>query len=135
GLAPARARSRAFLRGRGAAAAGYRMAGGVAVAAAVASYSGRHRRSPRESPMSDLSSPWSEPVDLVVVGLGYVGLPLVAEAVRAGMSVVGLDTDAAKVAHLAAGRSPIDDVDDAGVAALLQAGWRPTTDPACIAAA
>ena len=85
--------------------------------------------------MSDLSSPWSEPVDLVVVGLGYVGLPLVAEAVRAGMSVVGLDTDAAKVAHLAAGRSPIDDVDDAGVAALLQAGFRPTTDPACIAAA
>ena len=33
--------------------------------------------------------------DLAVVGLGYVGMPLVREAVRGGMRVVGLDTDAA----------------------------------------
>ena len=31
---------------------------------------------------------------LVVIGLGYVGLPLTQEATRAGLGVVGLDTSA-----------------------------------------
>ena len=31
------------------------------------------------------------PEDLVVVGLGYVGLPLVQEAVRSGHRVTGFD--------------------------------------------
>jgi len=29
--------------------------------------------------------------DLVVIGMGYVGLPLAQEASRAGLSVTGLD--------------------------------------------
>ncbi|PRX00936.1 UNVERIFIED_ORG: hypothetical protein CLV66_13133, partial [Actinomadura viridilutea] len=32
-------------------------------------------------------------IDLVVIGLGYVGLPLVREACRAGLRVGGLDRD------------------------------------------
>ena len=30
-------------------------------------------------------------VNVVIIGLGYVGLPLAQEAVRAGLNVTGLD--------------------------------------------
>ncbi len=73
--------------------------------------------------------------DLVVVGLGYVGLPLVVEAVRAGLTVVGLDTDPSRVAQLRAGRSPITDLSGDELQALLAAGFAVTTDPACLARA
>jgi UDP-N-acetyl-D-glucosamine dehydrogenase len=69
---------------------------------------------------------------VVVIGLGYVGLPLVVEMVRAGHRVTGLDRNEAIVAGLVAGRSHIDDIDDATVAGLRD-GFRPTTDPRCIA--
>ena len=68
----------------------------------------------------------------VVVGLGYVGLPLAMEMVRAGRQVMGLDRNEAVVAGLAAGRSHIDDLDDATLAGRLDR-FVPTTDPACIA--
>ncbi len=71
--------------------------------------------------------------DLVVVGLGYVGLPLAQEAVRSGLSVVGLDTDPVRVATLADGRSPITDLGDQELADMLAAGFRVTSDPACLA--
>ena len=74
-------------------------------------------------------------VDLVVVGLGYVGLPLVAATVGAGMRVAGLDRDPRRVAALAAGRSPVDDLDDAQLAGLLGAGFTPTGDPGVLAGA
>jgi UDP-N-acetyl-D-glucosamine dehydrogenase len=32
-------------------------------------------------------------VDLLVIGLGYVGLPLAREAVQSGLRVTGLDLD------------------------------------------
>jgi len=38
--------------------------------------------------------------DLLVVGLGYVGLPLAAEAARCGLTVVGYDPDHAVVSGL-----------------------------------
>ncbi|MGH3389198.1 MAG: nucleotide sugar dehydrogenase, partial [Actinomadura sp.] len=71
-------------------------------------------------------------LDLVVVGLGYVGLPLVREACRAGLQVAGLDLDEGVVAGLSAGTSHIDDVSDTDVAAMLSAGFTATTDPAVI---
>ena len=49
-------------------------------------------------------------VDLVVVGLGYVGLPLAQAACNAGLSVVGLDLQASIVEGLNAGRSHVDDL-------------------------
>lgn len=70
--------------------------------------------------------------DLVVVGLGYVGLPLCQEAVAAGMTVVGLDANAEQVAALNAGRSSVDDVSDADIATMRAAGFAATTDPGCL---
>ena len=55
------------------------------------------------------------PVRLVVIGLGYVGLPLALEAIRAGMSVIGLDTSQVVVEGLNKGLSHIDDINDADV--------------------
>ncbi len=47
---------------------------------------------------------------LVVVGLGYVGLPLAVEFAREGFPVVGVDIDAHKIASLNKGTSYIPDV-------------------------
>lgn len=68
-------------------------------------------------------------VDLVVLGLGYVGLPLVKEAVGAGLSVVGFDAHEGVVEGLNAGRSHVDDLADDDISSLLQGGFRATTDP------
>jgi UDP-N-acetyl-D-glucosamine dehydrogenase len=54
-----------------------------------------------------------------IVGLGYVGLPLAMEFAEAGIDIVGVDVDAQKVAGLSAGRSHIEDVGDARLAAAL----------------
>jgi UDP-N-acetyl-D-glucosamine dehydrogenase len=59
-------------------------------------------------------------VKLGIVGLGYVGLPLALAFAEAGNEVVGLDLDTAKLADLAAGRSYIEDVDDAELAAQAE---------------
>ena len=56
-------------------------------------------------------------MNVVIIGLGYVGLPLAAEAVRAGLN---------------AGRSHVDDLTDADIAAMAANGFRATTDPAAI---
>jgi UDP-N-acetyl-D-glucosamine dehydrogenase len=50
-----------------------------------------------------------------IVGLGYVGLPLATAFAAAGLKVIGVDTDEAKLAELAAGRSYIEDVEDAAL--------------------
>jgi UDP-N-acetyl-D-glucosamine dehydrogenase len=71
-------------------------------------------------------------LDLVVIGLGYVGLPLVREACRAGLRVGGLDRDARVVAGLKAGVSHVDDVSDAEVEQLLAVGFVPTRDEAIL---
>ena len=42
---------------------------------------------------------------LAVIGLGYVGLPLAVEYVKAGFTVVGIDLDQSKVDRLNAGES------------------------------
>ncbi|WP_166354817.1 nucleotide sugar dehydrogenase [Phytoactinopolyspora limicola] len=73
--------------------------------------------------------------DLAVIGLGYVGLPLAQEASRAGLTVLGLDVAPDVVAALNDGRSHVDDLDDADVAAMLDAGFRATADAAELATA
>jgi nucleotide sugar dehydrogenase len=74
-------------------------------------------------------------MDLVVIGLGYVGLPLAQEATRAGLSVGGYDVTAAVVDGLNAGRSHVDDLSDADIATMVAAGFRATTDPGMLAEA
>ena len=71
-------------------------------------------------------------MNVVIIGLGYVGLPLAAEAVRAGLNVTGFDVKQAAVDNLNAGRSHVDDLTDADIAAMAANGFRATTDPAAI---
>lgn len=73
--------------------------------------------------------------NLVVLGLGYVGLPLVVEAVAQGFNVVGLDVKQSTVDGLNAGRSHVDDINDSSVADLLRRGFRATSDPTCLSEA
>ncbi|GLZ31833.1 UDP-N-acetyl-D-glucosamine dehydrogenase [Lentzea sp. NBRC 105346] len=74
-------------------------------------------------------------VDLVVVGVGYVGLPLAAAAVAAGLSVAGLDTSAQVAETIAAGVSHVQDVSDAELAAMRDKGFTVTTDPEVLGSA
>jgi UDP-N-acetyl-D-glucosamine dehydrogenase len=66
---------------------------------------------------------------LGVIGLGYVGLPLVVEMARAGFRVIGFDVDASKVEGINAGRSHVEDVPAAVLAPLVRRRKvRATTD-------
>src|ERR1035441_6501182 len=67
---------------------------------------------------------------VLVIGLGYFGLPLAREAAQAGLRVVGYDTSAEIVEGLTAGRSHIDDLTDAEIAVMRAQGFRATTDVA-----
>src|SRR5688500_6608610 len=57
-----------------------------------------------------------------VIGLGYVGLPLIAATARAGFTTIGFDIDPAKPAKIAAAESYIDAVPSSGLAPLVQEG-------------
>lgn len=70
---------------------------------------------------------------LVVVGQGYVGLPMALRAAETGIEVVGLDTKENVVRDLNEGRSHIDDVSDEELALGLRRGYRATTDASCVA--
>ncbi len=63
-----------------------------------------------------------------VLGLGYVGLPLVEVFVRKGFPVIGLDVDPEKVDALKRGRTYIKHIPDATIARLIAGGFQPTTD-------
>jgi UDP-N-acetyl-D-glucosamine dehydrogenase len=68
-----------------------------------------------------------------VVGLGYVGLPLLLAYAKAGFRAVGIDIDPAKPAALLAGRSYIKHIPGEEVAAALASGrLEATTDFAVI---
>jgi UDP-N-acetyl-D-glucosamine dehydrogenase len=60
--------------------------------------------------------------EIVVIGLGYVGLPLLKAVAEAGFRALGLDIDPHKVAELNAGRSYIQHIADATIATLRQSG-------------
>jgi UDP-N-acetyl-D-glucosamine dehydrogenase len=67
---------------------------------------------------------------VVVVGQGYVGLPLSMRAVEVGYRVVGYDTDVRRVKILTAGESYVEDISSAAVCAALNSGrYSPTLDP------
>ena len=71
-------------------------------------------------------------MNVVIIGLGYVGLPLAQEAVRVGLNVTGLDIRQSTVDGLNAGRSHVDDLTDADIAAMVAGGFRAATDVAGI---
>jgi UDP-N-acetyl-D-glucosamine dehydrogenase len=74
-----------------------------------------------------------------VIGLGYVGLPLVREFTSAGMKVIGFDVDPKKVSALMAGRSYIEHIPSQTVKDMLKddlfratADFRELSRPDCI---
>lgn len=73
--------------------------------------------------------------DLAVIGLGYVGLPLAQAAIQAGLSVVGYDVSDRVIAGLNSNKSHVDDLSDADIAAMVQAGFSATKDDSVLAAA
>jgi len=63
---------------------------------------------------------------VIIVGQGYVGLPLTMRAVEAGYDVIGYDVDEARTKALADGTSFVEDIADAEVQAALATGrYRP----------
>ena len=68
-----------------------------------------------------------------VIGLGYVGLPLAVTAAHRGVEVIGFDVDATKVARVTDGRSHVEDVTGAALAAAMAAGAVFTSDEARLA--
>ncbi|MBY0436802.1 MAG: nucleotide sugar dehydrogenase [Burkholderiales bacterium] len=65
---------------------------------------------------------------VAVIGLGYVGLPLVLRFAEVGFPVIGVDIDADKVTKLEAGESYIEHIPAAAVRSLVAKGFRATTD-------
>ena len=66
---------------------------------------------------------------VVVVGQGYVGLPVAMRAVEQGYNVIGIDLDEPRIAALAAGESYVDDIPNSQLRSALDSGrYRPTSD-------
>lgn len=59
---------------------------------------------------------------VVIVGQGYVGLPVAIRAAQVGYSVVGVDTDKRRIDELLAGRSYVDDIGEEALQAALKSG-------------
>lgn len=74
-------------------------------------------------------------VNLVVIGLGYVGLPLAQAAIQSGMTVVGLDVSPRVVNGLNGGVSHVDDLSNDDIQSMLAAGFTATTDAQVLATA
>src|SRR5881394_2969554 len=62
-----------------------------------------------------------------IIGLGYVGLPLMLRLVEVGVKVIGIDTDEAKVRAANAGRSYIRHISSSSMAAARATGFSATT--------
>lgn len=69
-----------------------------------------------------VNSETTNALKVVVVGQGYVGLPLAMLAVEKGHNVVGFDVDVPRVESLQKGISFVEDISNAEVAAALAAG-------------
>lgn len=64
-----------------------------------------------------------------IIGMGYVGLPLMLACTKAGFRVIGFDIDGPKVDALNQGKSPLKHIGDSKLAARRDAGmFEATTD-------
>jgi UDP-N-acetyl-D-glucosamine dehydrogenase len=70
-----------------------------------------------------------------VIGLGYVGLPLLMTASDAGLGGIGFDVSSDRVAALRDGHSMVDDVSDEQLQSSIDRGVEFTTDEADLARA
>lgn len=68
---------------------------------------------------------------IAVMGLGYVGLPLLASCFNAGYAGLGFDVSQDRIQSLQAGQSPVQDVSAAQIQAMNQSGrveWTHTAE-------
>ena len=73
------------------------------------------------------------PRRLVVVGQGYVGLPLAMRAVEVGFDVTGFEIDPRRVSRLSAGDSYVEDISNDELSAAIACGrYRATSEPSDI---
>lgn len=63
-----------------------------------------------------------------IIGLGYVGLPLVLSFAEAGFQVLGFDVDQPKIDRLHAGKSPIAHISQESIEKLVDGGFEATAD-------
>ncbi len=63
-----------------------------------------------------------------ILGLGYVGLPLMLRYTEVGYKVLGIDIDAKKVARLMLGKSHIEHIPSEKIKNMLSKGFEATTD-------
>jgi UDP-N-acetyl-D-glucosamine dehydrogenase len=59
---------------------------------------------------------------IVVVGLGYVGLPIAVAAAKSGSFVVGIDLNQEKIFKINNGQSPIEDVKNSEITEVVELG-------------
>lgn len=73
---------------------------------------------------------------LVIIGQGYVGLPLAMAAVEAGWTVIGVDNFEPKVAQINSGSSPVEDISDEQLQiAITKGAYKASTDFASVSQA
>lgn len=70
--------------------------------------------------------------NLVVIGQGYVGLPLSRAACNSGFNVTGLDVSQEVVEDLNSGTSHVEDIPNTDLQKMLDNGYSATTDVAVI---
>jgi UDP-N-acetyl-D-glucosamine dehydrogenase len=74
-----------------------------------------------------------QPVRVVVVGQGYVGLPLAMRSVDVGHDVVGVETDRHRLGMLSNGNSYVDDVSRQSLQGALDSDRYVVTSEYCLA--
>ena len=72
---------------------------------------------------------------VAVVGLGYVGLPLALRFSECGFRVIGIDTDAERVAQLGRGETYIARYESSRISVALKKGFQATANFAAAAKA
>jgi UDP-N-acetyl-D-glucosamine dehydrogenase len=65
---------------------------------------------------------------IAIIGMGYVGLPLMLRFSEVGYRVIGVDIDPDKVGKLNRGESYIEHIDGRAIAAALKRGFEATRD-------
>ncbi|MDP9889816.1 nucleotide sugar dehydrogenase [Pseudarthrobacter enclensis] len=69
---------------------------------------------------------------VVVIGQGYVGLPLSEALVEAGFKTVGLDLNRVVVDQLNSGNSHVDDISDHTISSMIAGGYLASCDDSVI---
>jgi len=71
---------------------------------------------------------------VIVIGLGYVGLPLAVEKAKAGFTVIGIDRKEERVAMVNRGENYIPDIVASNLYGVVQAGKLRATQDFCVIA-